>query len=147
MFNEKATVFLLHLFDFRVSFIKTVQPAGLTASGFSLLPAAPWEPPLPLTFPPLCPAGSLPDIHRPHGERQGLHTAHQARLPLWLLDSSPPRPLCPAPPLDGPPARASLVCFPQLRMIQKLPSPTRLSEASRGHFGVLSNKSGNVTGA
>ena len=40
MFNEKATVFLLHLFDFRVSFIKTVQPAGLTASGFSLLPAA-----------------------------------------------------------------------------------------------------------
>lgn len=40
MFNEKATMFLSHLFDFRVSFIKTIQPAGLTASGLSLLPVA-----------------------------------------------------------------------------------------------------------
>lgn len=52
MFNEKATVFLLHLFDFRVSFIKTIQPAGLTASGLSLLPAALWVSPLPTLLPP-----------------------------------------------------------------------------------------------
>ena len=59
MFNEKATVSLLHLFDFRVSFIKTVQPAGLTASGFSLLPAAPWERLLRASLPPSLPSRLL----------------------------------------------------------------------------------------
>lgn len=56
MFNEKATMFLLHLFDFRVSFIKTIQPAGLTASGLSLLPEALWESSLPTFLPPSPPS-------------------------------------------------------------------------------------------
>ena len=52
VFNEKATVFLLHLFDFRVSFINTIRPAGLTASGLSLLPAVLWVSSLPTFLPP-----------------------------------------------------------------------------------------------
>lgn len=62
MFNEKAAVFLLYLFDFRVSFIKTIQAVGLTASGLPLLPAALWvscQPHHPSSLP-LHLAGSFP---------------------------------------------------------------------------------------
>lgn len=64
MVNEKATVFLLRLFDFRVSFIKTIQPAGLTASGLPLLPEALWVSCQPhrSSSLPLPPAGSFPHL-------------------------------------------------------------------------------------
>lgn len=95
MFNEKATVFLLHLFDFRVSFIKTVQPAGLTASGFSLLPAAPWEPPLPSYLPSSLPS-RFPSRHS-QASWEAPRAAHSppgqaSPVAPGLVPSSPPLP-------------------------------------------------------
>lgn len=62
LFNEKAALFLLYLFDFRVLSIKTIQAVGLTASGLPLLPEALWvscQPHHPSSLPlPL--AGSFP---------------------------------------------------------------------------------------
>lgn len=124
MFNEKATVFLLHLFDFRVSFIKTVQPAGLT-TGFlfsrQLLLGAPLPPFLPSSLP----CRFLPDIPGLMGRSRAATQPTMPGLPCGsglnplLASSSPPLPS--TTPIDWPPVRASLVRFLQLRVIDFLP--------------------------
>lgn len=89
MFNEKATMFLLRLFDFRVSFKETIQPAGLTASGLSLLPVAQWVSSHPISLPPSPPAGSFPDLPGPPREVRACAQFPQARTLQKLLDLSP----------------------------------------------------------
>lgn len=97
MFNEKATMFLLRLFDFRVSFKETIQPAGLTASELSLLPVAQWVSSHPTSLPPSPPAGSFPDLPGPPREVRACAQFPQARTlqRLWICLQSR---LSPAPP-------------------------------------------------
>lgn len=138
MFDEKATVFLLHLFDFRVSFIKTIRPAGLTASGLSPLPAGLWASCWPLS--------TLALLLSPEGACPGLWAACRSTGPAisqtqrlmnmapWLWSPQHCSLSVPACPLARLPCWSLFQWFCDFR---KVLSSQEVSGNREGRFGLL----------